>query len=218
MGGLASLAMDSSSPRPPDRATEPPTLVLHSSWTGLAAAIVSPVLLLVFAALMLAARGPRPLPLVLLAVALTSAVAVLASFPRHSRLDGEGITLTRLGRRRHLPWSEVRAITRGPGTQAARSRALRDPGLPGGRGAGARDGGTSPRRDGVTGEELPVSGGLVAAGTGRRRWLLTDQVESRAQFDALSTLARHLDPPVPVRAERPHAQAPPTDLYRRRRH
>jgi hypothetical protein len=191
-------------------------LVLHSSWAGLAAAVVTPVLLLVFAALMLAARGPRPLPLVLLGVALTSAVAVLASFPRHSRLDVEGITLTRLGRRRHLPWSEVRAVTRGPGTQAARSRALRDPGLRGGREA-SRDGRRLPRSDTATGEELPVSGGLVAVGAGRRRWLLTDQVESRAQFDALTTLARHLEPPVPVRAERPHAQAPPTDLYRRRR-
>lgn len=210
--------MDRSSPRPADRTTEPPTLVLHSSWTGLAAAVVTPVLLLVFAAVMLAARGPRPLPVVLLVVAVVSAVAVLASFPRHSRLDAAGITLIRLGRRRHLPWSEVRAISRSPGTQAARSRALRDPGLPGGRDAGGRDGATStPRRGGVTGEELPVSGGLVAVGPGRRRWLLTDQVESRAQFDALSALARQLDPPVPVRAERPHAEAPPTDLYRRRR-
>jgi hypothetical protein len=192
--------MDRSSPRPADRASEPPTLVLHSSWTGLAAAVVTPVLLLVFATVMLAVRGPRPLPVVLLAVAVVSAVAVLASFPRHSRLDAAGITLIRLGRRRHLPWSEVRAITRSPGTQAARSRALRDPGLPG-----------------VRGEELPVSGGLVAVGAGRRRWLLTDQVENRAQFDALTALARQLDPPVPVRAERPHAEAPPTDLYRRRR-
>jgi hypothetical protein len=186
--------MDRSSPRQPDRSEHPPTLVLHSSWTGLAAAVVTPSLLLAFAWVMLAARGPRPLPLVLLAVALVSAVTALASFPRHSRLDADGITLTRLGRRRQLPWSEVRAISRGPGTQAARTRALRD----------------------ATVEELPVSGGLVAVGAGRRRWLLTDQVESQAQFDTLTDLARQLDPPVPVRAERPHAGAPPTDPYRRR--
>lgn len=210
--------MDRSSPRQPDRATQPPALVLHSSWTGLTAAVVTPALLLVFAGVMLAARGPRPLPLGLAAIALGATIAVLVSFPRSSRLDTSGITLKRLGRRRHLPWSEVRAITRGPGSQAARSRTLR------GAGSDARsrpvargDQRSSRRYDATSGEELPVSGGLVAVGAGRRRWLLTDQVESRAQFDALTVLARHLDPPVPVRAERPHAAAPPTDLYRRRR-
>jgi hypothetical protein len=210
--------MDSSSPRRPDRSEHPPTLVLHSSWTGLAAAVVTPALLLVFALWMLGARGPQPLPLALLTVAVATAGAALAGFPRQSRLDAEGITLTRLGRRRHLAWSEVRAITRGPGTQAARSRALREPGPGAGRDPAGRPlGGTSPRGHATTDEELPVSGGLIAVGVGRRRWLLTDQVESRAQFDALTALTRHLDPPVPVRAKRPHAAAPPTDLYRRRR-
>jgi hypothetical protein len=210
--------MDSSSAGRPDRSEHPPAVVLHSSWTGLAAAVVTPTLLLVFAGWMLAARGPRPLPLVLLTVALASAAAVLVSFPRHTRLDAGGITLTRLGRRHHLPWSEVRAISRGPGTQAARSRALRDPGRRSGsdpRGRSHRS--AASRRGAATHDELPVSGGLIAVGVGRRHWLLTDQVEGRAQYDALAALVGRLEPPVPVRAERPHAEAPPTDRYRRRR-
>jgi hypothetical protein len=210
--------MDTSSPRSRDPAVDRPAVVVHSSLSGLAAAVVTPTLLLVFAAVMLAARGPRPLPLVLASVGIGTSVAVIVGFPRHSRLDTGGITLTRLGRRRHLPWSEVRAITRGPGTQAARSRALRAPSTGAGRATGGRSPGAAPSgRHAATDEELPVSGGLVAVGAGRRRWLLADQVESRAQFDALAVLARTLDPPVPVRAQRPHADAPPTDLYRRRR-
>jgi hypothetical protein len=210
--------MDSSSPRLRDGAVHPPAVVVHSSLPGLAAAVVTPTLLLVFGVLLLSARGPRPLPLVVLAVGLGAAAAVLVSFPRHSRLDAGGITLTRFARRRHLPWTEVRAITRGPGTQAARSRALRAPPADGDRVlSGLPPDTSSPRRRAATGEQLPVSGGLIAVGTGRRRWLLADQIESREQFDALTALARRLDPPVPVHAARPHAEAPPTDLYRRRR-
>jgi hypothetical protein len=209
--------MDRTSPRSPGPADGHSILVLHSSLTGIAAAVVSPAVLLGFGAVMLAARGPRPVPLVLLVLGIGSAVAALASFPRSSRLDRDGITLTRLGRRRHLPWTAVRAISRGPGTQAARSRALRDPTLGSGSAATGHDRVTGRVGDPVGAEALPVSGGLVAVGRGRRRWLLADQVESQAQFDTLLALARDLDPPVPVRAERPHPEAPPTDLYRRRR-
>jgi hypothetical protein len=209
--------MDRSSARPPDPTDGHPILVVHSSLTGIAAAVISPTVLLGFGAVMLAARGPRPVPLVLLVVGLGSAIAALASFPRSSRMDRDGITLTRLGRRRHLPWSEVRAIGRGPGTQASRSRALRDPTTGPGSAAAGQHRAADRVSDPVGSEELPVSGGLVAVGRGRRRWLLADQVESRAQFDTLLALARDLDPPVPVRAERPHPEAPPTDLYRRRR-
>jgi hypothetical protein len=68
------------------------------------------------------------------------------------------------------------------------------------------------RREGVS---TRVSGGLVARGPGRRRWLLSDQIESQDEHAQLARLLAGLPRPVVMRAPRPHPGAPPTHLYRR---
>ena len=61
-----------------------------------------------------------------------------------------------------------------------------------------------------------VVGGLTAV-VGRRRYLLTDHVESAAEYDHLEVL---LDPHdlLTDRLHRPGEDTPPTWLYRRRHH
>jgi hypothetical protein len=215
-------------PEDPRGPTEAPSVVLHSSLLGLSSAVITPTVLTAFGIAAILGAGVRPVTVGVLAIGLGSAVAVLVGFPRFSRVDPSGITLVRVGRRQHLPWEDVTALTRAPGTQSARTRALRQPpshlgfvgpigsaGGPDGHVRGVRP--ADPDRQ-VDGEERPVSGGLVAHGrTRRRRWLLTDQVESRQQFDDLVAILATLPTDVAVHAARPHAAAPPTYLYRRRR-
>lgn len=205
-----------------------PSVVLHSSLFGLASAAITPTVITAFGVAAILGVGLRPLPVAVLALGLGTALAVLVGFPRFSRLDRSGITLVRVGRRRYVPWDQVTAISRAPGTQSARTRALRQPpshlgfvgpigsaGGPDGHVRGVRP--SDPDRQ-VDGEERPVSGGLVAHGlTHHRRWLLADQVESQQQFDEVMGLVTRLPNRVEVHAPRPHAAAPPTDLYRRRR-
>jgi hypothetical protein len=207
----------------------PPSVVLHSSLLGLVSAALTPAIITAFGIAAVLGAGARPLTIGVLGLGLATTVAVLVGFPRFSRLDPAGITLVRVGRRQHIPWDDVTMLTRAPGTQSARTRALRQPpthpgfigpigaaGGPDGHVRGVRP--HDPDRQ-VDGEERPVSGGLVAHGqTRRRRWLLADQVESRQQFDAVMALLAALPTAVAVHAPRPHAAAPPTDLYRRRRH
>lgn len=59
--------------------------------------------------------------------------------------------------------------------------------------------------------------GPLAAAAGRRRWLLVDQAESEAEYDAVVRGLVVWAPGVRVEAARPPADTPPTWLYRRRR-
>ena len=72
-------------------------------------------------------------------------------------------------RRQHVPWERSRRHRTHPAVHGL------------GRSQRASTGGEPPRA-------AVVSGGLVARGRGRRRWLLTDQVESRAEHDRLAAL------------------------------
>lgn len=174
-------------PTPPDQVT------VHTSWRGLAAAVASPVLLLSFAVLLLSARGPGPVANVALVLGLGLGTVTLLDYPRRAEFDAEGVTRVCMLRRQAIPWSELVAIERtgGSARQALRSR---------------REGAhTVPR------------GGLVARGHGKRRHLLTDRVESRREYEELQALMDHLDVATRLRAGRPSAEAPPTDLYRRSR-
>ena len=59
-------------------------------------------------------------------------------------------------------------------------------------------------------------GGLVALTAGRRRYLLVNQGESQAEYDALRSAVSDWAPDLVVNANRPHEKVPPTFLYRRR--
>jgi hypothetical protein len=169
---------------------------VHSSLRGLTAGIVTPLLLVALGGAALVDGGLRWFPVTLVVAGVLLAVVAIGDLPRRSIFDGDGITRVCWLRRQHVPWQRVVAVERtSPGT-GARTRNLLD------------------RREG---REPVVSGGLVARGRGKRRWLLTDRVESRAEHQRLVALLGSLDAPVVMRAPRPHAAAPPTDLYRRRR-
>lgn len=182
-------------PLPPPPPEDPAPVVVHSSLRGLAAGIVTPLLLLALGGAALADGGLRWFPAALVVTGGSLAVVAVADLPRRAVFDREGITRVCWLRRQHVPWKRVLAVERTrPGT-GARTRNLLD------------------RREG---RELVVNGGLVARGRGKRRWLLTDRVESRAEHDRLVALLVSVDAPVTMRASAPHATAPPTDLYRRR--
>jgi hypothetical protein len=180
--------MDSSATGPGGR-----PIMLHSSLRGLLAATVTPLLLGGLGVRSWWVAGPTPGSLTLVAIAALALTASLVLLPKHVVITARGVTRVCIARRHHLSWDQVAAIER------ARPRS-----------AELRGGGRAH-------EEGALSGGLLARSHGRRRWLLTDQLESRQEYERLHELLVGLDRPVRLRARRPHAGAPPTSLYRRQR-
>lgn len=185
-----------SSPR--SGAAPPPAehgvVVLHSTLLGSATAVVSPTLLIGLGLLSASTAGLRAIPVALLMLGAGIGAASLLTFPRRAVISSTGVTRICWARRHHLSWQDVAAVARVP-----RRRRARDA-----------------RHPHVAGEpERSVSGGLLALGHGRRSWMLTDQVESRAEYDAVASVLAEVSA-TRLRAERPHPAATPTDLYRRR--
>ncbi len=170
-------------------------LIIHTSLRGWFSAAISPTVLLTVGAAAMAGAGPRPLPLVLVATGSVLALIVAADLPRHTRFSRDGITRVCLLRRQHLPWERVVAIERTRPNLTTFVHNITE----------------------ADREACRVSGGLIARGAGPKRWLLTDNLESRAEHDALAELLHRHDIAAPLRASRPHATAPPTHLYRRRK-
>ena len=170
-------------------------LVIYSSLRGWVSAAISPTVLLALGAAAVGSVGFRPIPATLVLLGAGLAVVVATDLPRHTRFTATGVVRVCLLRTHRIPWNRLVAIerTRPNTTNLVRNLAERDQ------------------------QARQVSGGLIARGPGRKRWLLTDNLESRPEHDALAHLLDRLDIPVPLRAPRPHADAPPTDLYRRRR-
>lgn len=167
-------------------------VMLHTSWRGLLSAFLSPVLLLGYATLLLTARGPGSIAVAALVLGLGLGAVALLDYPHRTELGRDGVRRVCVLRTQLLRWSELVAIERAPGS--ARS-AL--------------------RRRGEDGQPKVVSGGLVARGLGRRRYLLTDRLESQQEYDEVRRLLDRLDVATNLRAGRPTTDAPPTDLYRR---
>jgi hypothetical protein len=186
-----------SSPTAPDRSTTPESVVIHASWRGLLNASLSPVLLLLLGGGALWSAGTlRLVPILLVGLGVALGAIVAADFPRHSVFHRHGVTRRCLLRSELLPWSRIVAIERTAPSAAGR---LRD--LGGDRRAQPKHG----------------SGGLVARGPGRTRWLLTDRVEGAAEHDRVCDLLRRLDVPTVMRADRPSEETSPSYLYRRKR-
>ncbi len=180
-----------------ERASDPSTddarFVLYSSLRGLGSAVFSPAALIVLGAGGVQ-NGWRWFPGLLLTGGLVLAAGLLLDFPRHTRFGTEGMTRVCALRRQRIPWSDTVAIERAPASTTDRIRSLRE------------------------GNKRPIpSGGLVATGTGRRRWLLTDRAESTREYDALADLLAQQEAVTVLRAGRPRDENPPTTLYRRHR-
>jgi len=169
-------------------------LVIHSSLRGWLAAVFSPTVLLLLGAVGVQGVGARPVPTVVLLLGAGLGLVVLLDLPRHSVFEDRGITRVCLLRRHFLPWDEVVAVERSRPHTGTILRNLADRGL----------------------GEAQVSGGLTARGRGRRKWLLADNLESREEHRSLRAILDRLETPVMMRAPAPHADAPPTYLYRRR--
>jgi hypothetical protein len=190
------------SSRPPDgRRSSLPTVAdrsdvvtLHASLRGLAAVWATPVLLVALGGASWWQVGPHPIPQGMVVVGVAMLGFVLLAYPTRVELDREGVHRVCLLRTGFVPWTSVGAIERGRPSSASVIGNLR-----------------------AAADERTVSGGLFARGRDRRRWLLTDQVESQEEYDRLRDLLRSLTSPVALRATRPHRGAPPTDVYRRRR-
>jgi hypothetical protein len=192
------VASDVVEPLPaPLRPDGPERVVIHASLRGLLTAATTPIALIALGGAAVAAGGFRLLPAALLVGGIGLALVVLFDLPRRTVFDRGGLTRVCWLRRQRLPWDRIVALerTRPSSVSVARNAMQRE------------DGPRDPR----------VSGGLVARGSGRRRWLLSDQVEARSEHDRLRALLDEVPSAVALRAPRPHESAPPTDLYRRRR-
>lgn len=166
-------------------------VTVHSSWRGLAAAVVSPLALIGFGAAVLLAGGLGPVAVLSLVVGAALGAVTLGDYPRRAVFTPAGIERVCFVRTQLLPWSEVVALERTPPKATAALRRHR--------------------------EDRPATGGLVARGFGKRRYLLTDRIEGREEFDAIAALLREHDLATNLRAARPSEDAPPSDLYRRGR-
>lgn len=167
-------------------------LVLHSSWRGILGAAASSALL---AALTVFAWGAG---VTVISVALTVATSALAAitaldYPIAAEFGPNGV-VRRCPLRRHvLAWSNIDALTR-----TADSAALE-------------------HDDGSRGRAVRRRPGGLAARVGRRRYLLVNQCESRAEAETLRRLLADWDVPTAWSAGLPTEDQPPTWLYRRRR-
>ena len=125
---------------------------------------------------------------VLLLLGLGGATVGLFDVPVRTEFDARGLVRVCPLRRHRLPWDRVVALERGRPSQLTVARNALD------------------RREGSPARQ---SGGLVARGPGKRRWLLSDQLEGRDEHAELRTLVAALDATVHVRAARPHHDVPP---------
>jgi hypothetical protein len=174
-------------PLPPD----PEVVTLHTSMRGLVSAFATPLILIALGVLGWTGIGARPVPLTFLLVGAVLGAVVLFDYPSRVVFDRDGIHRVCALRRHSLRWDRLAALERPRPSSVATMRNLRE------------------RPD-----EPIVSGGLIARSTGRRRWLLTDKLESRPEYDRIRELLDRLGRPVRLRAPRPHDGVPPTDLYR----
>lgn len=170
--------------------SEPP-LTLYPSLRGLVAVLLTPHLLILLGAWGLSGRGTSVVALVFVAVGVAAAALGLFGYPRHVVLSTDGIVLVSVLRQRRLPWDAVHRIERTRPSAASMVRARRS-------------------------EERAPSGGLLARGSGRRHWMLTDQVESPDEYDRLCAIVAAAPGTTLVGASRPADGTPPTSLYRRR--
>jgi hypothetical protein len=166
-------------------------VVIHTSVRGLVAAYLTPLILVVLGVTGAAHIGARPVPVTFLVVGGLLGAVVLVDYPTRVEFDHAGVHRVCPLRRHSLPWERIAAFERPRPTSMATVRNLRE------------------RPD-----EPFVSGGLIARSKGRRRWLLTDRVESRDEYDRLRDLMHTVGARVRLRAARPHEGVPPSGLYR----
>lgn len=177
----------------------PDHIVLYPTWTGLLAVTGSPLLLLGLGSLALGG-GASTLGWVLIGIGGLLGWVAGRDFPRHVVIGPEGIERRCLLRHHRLGFDEIEAIRRAPSRRRLRS-------------SGGMGGGFDARLPNAQDEPTSAPSGLLAAGAGRR-WMLTDQSESRAEFNHLAEVLVAVGGPV-LEAPPPSPGSAPTSLYRR---
>jgi hypothetical protein len=164
-------------------------VVLHSSWRGIIGGVLGAAVLVALGAVpMVLGRGGLGAPVLVVVGAVLLAV-MLWDYPVASVFGPDGIERRALLRRHLLVWRGIDELARArPGMRAALNW---------------RSGGLS-------------SGGLVAV-SGRRRYLLVDQAESRVEYGAVRAVMADGDAATLSMPPPPPPDTPPTSLYRRRR-
>lgn len=170
------------------RATD---VTIYSSWRGIVAGFVSPLLVLSIGAIGVNAIGFRGVPRVITSIGTILLLISLFDLPLHTRFDAAGIHRRCLLRRQTLPWDNVKMLQRARGNLKSYVQLK-----------------------GAANERMP-SGGLVAVVGRARRYQLTDRIECRSEFDMLRDVVRLREGEVEMTAVRPAAVTPPTTLYRR---
>lgn len=178
------------------------SVTIHTSLRGLLTAALSPLLLIGLGVWGMVLGGARPVPVLLIVLGGALAGVVAFDYPASTHLDSDGIHRRCLLRTQHLPWEQIVAIER---SRRATADGLRTR-VPA-RFAGAETAERTARG--------AARGGLVARGTRQRRWLLTDRMESRGEFDRVRKIIAAATSGRPVRAMTPPDSVPPTGLYRR---
>ena len=171
---------------------EPEPFTLYSTWRGLFVSTVTPVLLMALGigAMVWAGR----VAIVALAVAiigLALGLVGLFDLPRRCVVSADGLTRRCLLRTQTLPWDNVHAITRAPGSRTF-----------------------GPRPDGASRTSRSI-GGLTAR-AGKRRYLLVDAPEGPDEYEQRARGLAAWAPGVALRAVPPPDGATPTWLYHER--
>lgn len=173
----------------PDSAREQsPTVTLHSSWTGILLAVVGALGVVAIAVLTWTAEAALLVRIIATVVAVGGAIVILVDMPIATTFTRAGLTRRCLLRKHTIPWDRITRLTRVP-RGLYRVR----------------------RRDSAN------EGGLVAL-IGTRQYSLVDQMEGRAEFDALlEVIGVEGDHPLISRLIIPHDGRTPTWSFRRSR-
>jgi hypothetical protein len=190
----------------------PDSIVLYPTWVGLVCVAASPLLLVGLGLLTLSSGGSTGFAWALIVGGGVVGWLAGRDFPHRVVIGPDGIERRCLLRRHVLAFDEVESIQRAP--------ARLKPRAPSWDAGGGTSSSKRPRHGVPVGADdveatQRVTSGLLAAGGGRRRWMLTDQPESRPEYHALEQVLRHHAGP-PLRALPPHHGSSPTSLYRRR--
>lgn len=173
-------------------------VVVHTSWRGRLVQAVASIVLVGVGIIGFSAAGEfRWVPAAFVTIGVIVFVIQLIDFPLVTVFDEQGIERRCLLRRNRLAWDDVETVAR-PGRATSR--------------------GSAAFRRLTGGDSTPTSSmGLVAeVGEKRRRHLLTDRIESQAEFDELARVM-HEWAPMTMRASRPAEGVSPSFLYKRRR-
>ncbi len=173
------------------------TVTIYSTRRGLLLSTLTPLLLTLLGLWAVATVGFRIVPVIVLLLGGGLLSIAVLDYPRHTRFGETGIERIAFLRRHCLEWDVVNALERAPLGRLRRKGRLT---------AGER-----------ASSRVPSAGAGLVARIGKRRYLLVNTVESRGEFEDLTSVVETFAPHVSITAAKPSESTLPTDLYRRKR-